>query len=90
MINPKPNSFISSSIIFQVTIGRGQDVDCDLTKEINSSRIHRRQAEIYVKDVNGMKSFSIKNIGHRVVFVNGNQLLMDDQIDLSHQRNIGF
>jgi len=68
-----------------VTIGRGQDVDCDLTKEINSSRIHRRQAEIYIKDVNGMKSFSIKNIGHRVVFVNGNQLLMDDQIDLSHQ-----
>jgi len=68
-----------------VIIGRGKESDCDLANEINASRIHRRQAEIRVcHQKNDYPTFIIRNIGHRVVSVNGLQLLMDDEVDLHH------
>jgi len=68
-----------------VIIGRGKESDCDLANEINASRIHRRQAEIRIcHQKNEYPTFIIRNIGHRVVSVNGLQLLMDDEVDLHH------
>merc|ERR1711917_23088 len=68
-----------------VIIGRGKESDCDLANEINASRIHRRQAEIRIRhQKNEYPTFIIRNIGHRVVSVNGLQLLMDDEVDLHH------
>lgn len=68
-----------------IIIGRGKESDCDLANEINASRIHRRQAEIRIcHQKNEYPTFIIRNIGHRVVSVNGLQLLMDDEVELHH------
>ena len=47
-----------------------------------------KKAEIRIcHQKNDYPTFIIRNIGHRVVSVNGLQLLMDDEVDLHHDRN---
>ena len=47
-----------------------------------------KKAEIRIcHQKNEYPTFIIRNIGHRVVSVNGLQLLMDDEVDLHHDRN---
>ena len=69
----------------ETAIGRGEDVDVDLTSEINSSRIHRRHCLLRaVPSDSGRLTFSLRNVGQRPVAVNGLQLLMDDETPLTH------
>ena len=90
-----------------IIIGRGENVDLDLSNELGSGRIHRRHAQISIQVIivwskfhhifrhkvslnyfqtleNGLKTFKLKNLGHRRVVVNGQQLLQQDEIDLAH------
>jgi hypothetical protein len=63
-----------------ILIGRGDDVDVDLSNQIGAGRIHRKHALITVSN----EKFTLKNLGHRRVVVNGQQLLQQDEIELRH------
>jgi len=69
--------------IDKILIGRGVDVDVDLSNQIGAGRIHRKHAVITVTD-QGVRRFTLKNLGHRRVVVNGQQLLQQDEIELRH------
>ena len=84
--------------IDKILIGRGVDVDVDLSNQIGAGRIHRKHAVITVTDqvgwqksssvemqfIQGVRRFTLKNLGHRRVVVNGQQLLQQDEIELRH------
>lgn len=69
----------------EITIGRG-NVDVDLTREIGSSRVHRRHCVIYKfnEAPNDEACFLLRNTGERPVIVNGRQLGLDGTSWLSH------
>jgi len=68
----------------ETLIGRGAEVDVDLSAECDAMRIHRRHCTI-ITDANSKDlTFTLKNLGQRPVVVNGKQLLMEDETTLVH------
>jgi len=76
--------FSITSEMEHIMIGRGPLADVDLSNQIGSGRIHRKHAMITIKTENKKRNFKLKNLGHRRVVVNGQQLLQQDEIPLEH------
>jgi len=67
-----------------ISIGRGPDVDLDLSREIGSARVHRRHCTISRSSFESRNVFHLRNIGELPLTVNGVQLYRDDEAILRH------
>ena len=61
-----------------------KDVDLDLSREIGSTRVHRRHCTISRSSFESRNVFHLRNIGELPLTVNGVQLYRDDEAILRH------